>query len=147
LHIKKKRKEKKKTRSKVASIINPPRPLKSRLSHVQRFNAAQAERLRIYDVPIFELVKAQELIPGSPEGSEKRSREKLHVEISKLESLEAENDRKIHKALFTGAHASVFLYNTKLDLQSYSDFNLCARYNNVSNILELFYSIQVPLAH
>jgi len=88
---------------------------KSRLGHVQRFNAAQAERLRIYEVSndkkvsIFELVKAQELIPGSPEGSEKRSREKLHVEISQLESLDAENDRKTHKALFTGIDASDFL--------------------------------------
>jgi hypothetical protein len=88
---------------------------KSRLSHVQRFNAAQAERLRIHEitknkkVSTFELVKVQELIPGSPEGSEKRSREKLHVEISKLTSLDAENDRKTHKALFKGTDASDFV--------------------------------------
>jgi len=88
---------------------------KSRHSHVQRFNAAQADRLRIFKisndqkVSIFEIVKAQELIPGSPEGSEKRSREKLNVEISKLESLDAENDRKTYKALFTGTDASDFL--------------------------------------
>jgi len=84
----------------------------TRDGYIIRFNAAQAYRLLMYEndkaqkVSECERVQVNEKIPGSPEGSERRLRSKLFAEISKLVSQDAENDRKTHKALFSGTHES-----------------------------------------